>query len=97
MAANGRTTSLPDLLTGPVGPIIAAVLDDRADKERSAKDRQNNAVMVNSNEGASELFRLLRGSRDEPSAKQLAELKKSNTLLAGVKAALEGMEVIEIK
>ena len=74
-----------------------SVLDDRADKERSAKDRQNNAVMVNSNEGASELFRLLRGSRDEPSAKQLAELKKSNTLLAGVKAALEGMEVIEIK
>jgi hypothetical protein len=74
-----------------------SVADEKDKRERNAGPdrRANQAVDVNSSEGASTFFRLLRG-QDDPTKKQLKEMEKQTRLLAKVADDLADTEVIDI-
>jgi len=77
---------------------LESSVDDIAEKteKNNAPDRRaNQAVSVNSSEGASTFFRLLRG-QDDPTKKQLAEMKKQSRLLESVVTVLSEEEVVKI-
>jgi hypothetical protein len=68
---------------------------DKQERGKGVDRRAVGAVDVNSSEGASTFFRLLRG-QDDPTKKQLKELEKQSKLLANVEAALRDQEVVQI-
>ena len=74
-----------------------SISDARDKQERNAgPDRRAvGATEVNSSEGASTFFRLLRG-QDDPTKKQLKEMEKQTRLLASVEEALASQEVVQI-
>jgi hypothetical protein len=74
-----------------------SIADAKDKQERNAgPDRRAvGAVDVNSSEGASTFFRLLRG-QDDPTKKQLKEMEKQTRLLASVEEALASQEVVNI-
>jgi hypothetical protein len=74
-----------------------SIADARDKQERNAgPDRRAvGATEVNSSEGASTFFRLLRG-QDDPTKKQLKEMEKQTRLLASVEEALASQEVVNI-
>jgi hypothetical protein len=74
-----------------------SISDARDKQERNAgPDRRAvGAVEVNSSEGASTFFRLLRG-QDDPTKKQLKEMEKQTRLLAKVADDLADTEVVNI-
>ena len=74
-----------------------SIADARDKQERNAgPDRRAvGATEVNSSEGASTFFRLLRG-QDDPTKKQLKEMEKQTRLLASVEEALASQEVVQL-
>jgi hypothetical protein len=74
-----------------------SIADARDKQERNAgPDRRAvGATEVNSSEGASTFFRLLRG-QDDPTKKQLKEMEKQTRLLAKVADDLADTEVVNI-
>jgi len=74
---------------------LESSVDDVRKNQEGPDRRANQAVDVNSSEGASTFFRLLRG-QDDPTKKQLKELEKQSKLLASVDAALREEQVVSI-
>jgi hypothetical protein len=73
-------------------------LSDLRDKQETNAQPDRRAVSasnVNSSEGASTFFRLLRGS-DDPTKKQLDEMKRQTQLLERVNAALGEQQVVRL-
>lgn len=68
---------------------------DKQERNSGPDRRAVGAVDVNSSEGASTFFRLLRG-QDDPTKKQLKEMEKQTRLLAKVADDLAGTEVVQI-
>jgi|694.fasta_scaffold00746_33 hypothetical protein len=79
------------------GELEDSIADAKDKQERNAgPDRRAvGAVDVNSSEGASTFFRLLRG-QDDPTKRQLKEMEKQTRLLANVEQALAEQEVVQI-
>lgn len=74
-----------------------SVADFRDKQERNAGPdrRQVMSAEVNSSQGISTFFRILRG-QDDPTAKQIAEMKRQTRLLEKVDEALRDREVVQI-
>jgi hypothetical protein len=68
---------------------------DKQERNKGPDRRAIGATDVNSSEGASTFFRLLRG-QDDPTKKQLKEMEKQTRLLANVEQALASQEVVNI-
>ena len=79
------------------GELEGSIADAKDKQERNAgPDRRAvGATEVNSSEGASTFFRLLRG-QDDPTKRQLKEMEKQTRLLANVEQALAEQEVVNI-
>ena len=79
------------------GELEGSIADAKDKQERNAgPDRRAvGATEVNSSEGASTFFRLLRG-QDDPTKRQLKEMETQTRLLANVEQALAEQEVVNI-
>ena len=74
---------------------LESSVDDVRKNQEGPDRRANQAVDVNSSEGASTFFRLLRG-QDDPTKKQLKEMQKQSRLLEQVESALRDEGVVRI-
>jgi hypothetical protein len=92
--SRGELTSRQKQIRGELEDSIADA-KDKQERGKGADRRAVGAVDVNSSEGASTFFRLLRG-QDDPTKKQLKEMEKQTRLLASVEQALADQEVVNI-